>query len=172
MDLEFATGLAEEYITQLTGGHGSQLKVLKESTIECEFGWVFFYGPADPSIAVAGNAPFILDRKDGSVHSTGTAYPVEQYVESYARVGRAYPFAVPEYVVIIEGWRRGILKISLTQLIRGATGKSLAEGKKSSDEVLSDKTVTLKFQTNAEAGAFCEQAQQLGAVAKCETHFR
>jgi hypothetical protein len=35
--------------------------------MERDFGWVFFYAPEDESILVAGNAPFIVDRNDGSM---------------------------------------------------------------------------------------------------------
>ena len=39
-------------------------------------------------LLVAGNAPFIVDRKEGAMHSTGTAFPLELYPESYDRTTR------------------------------------------------------------------------------------
>jgi hypothetical protein len=172
MNLELATGIAEEYLSQLKTHDGRRMTLFREQTIERDFGWTFFYGPSDPSIIVAGNAPLIVDRKDGSVHVTGTAYPTEQYLESYARVGRTYPFAVPEHVVILDGWKPGMLKISLTKLIRSVTATGLAEAKHCTDEVLAGKPVTLTFAAAAEADEFCADAQQLGAVTKRETRFR
>jgi hypothetical protein len=74
-------------------------------TIERDFGWVFFYGLSDSSIKVAGNSPFIVDRKEGAIHVTGTAFPLERYLESYDRVGWTYPFAVAEHLVILDGWK-------------------------------------------------------------------
>ena len=65
--------------------------ILSKETIECDFGWVFFYAPKDQSVLVAGNVPITVDREDGTVHLTGTAYPIEHYLESYARVRRSYP---------------------------------------------------------------------------------
>src|SRR5438477_4178995 len=105
MNAATATRIAEEYVAQFNRECGPTMKLFGEDTVERAFGWVFFYGPADESIIVAGNAPFIVDRKDGSIHVTGTAYPTEAYLECYARTGRTYPFAVPEHVVILEGWK-------------------------------------------------------------------
>jgi hypothetical protein len=58
-------------------------------TLETCFGWVFFYDSkayiltGDPSHLIAGNSPFIVDKRDGSIHDTGTAEPVERYLERY-----------------------------------------------------------------------------------------
>ena len=54
--------------------------LLRQETLERDFGWVFFYGPDEPSVVVAGNAPFIVDRNDGPVHVTGTAHPLNKYI--------------------------------------------------------------------------------------------
>ena len=54
-----------------------------------------------------GNAPLIVDRKDGLIPCDRDRLSTERYIESYARVGRAYPFAVPEYLVILTGWKLG-----------------------------------------------------------------
>jgi hypothetical protein len=32
-----------------------------------------------------GNAPFIVDKHDGRLYVTGTAYPIEHYIEKYRR---------------------------------------------------------------------------------------
>jgi hypothetical protein len=64
---------------------------LEEETLEMDFGWVFFYtsrlfrDTGDFKYALAGNAPMIVDRKDGSLHPTGTAHPVEYYIEKFRR---------------------------------------------------------------------------------------
>jgi hypothetical protein len=160
VDSELATRIAIDYVSRLSVDSGTSLILLNERTIERNFGWAFFYGPSDPSMTLAGNAPFIVDRKDGSIHVTGTAYPTEQYLESYSRVGRTYPFAVPEYVVILDGWKPGmpgILKAPLTRLIRSATQNGLAGAKHCTDEVVDGKSVILSFS---------------GASAKFETRFR
>src|SRR5579872_3115569 len=117
MDIAIATQIAEEYVARLKIDAGVNLLLLRDKTIERDFGWVFFYGPQDESIAIAGNAPFVVDRDCGSIHVTGTAYPIEAYLDSFARTGRTYPLAVAEHLVVLEGWKRGVLKISLTKAI-------------------------------------------------------
>jgi hypothetical protein len=171
MNAATATRIAEKYVAQFNIEGGGTMKLFSEDTVERPFGWVFFYGPADESVIVAGNALFIVDRKDGSIHVTGTGYPTEAYLESYARTGRTYPFAVPEHVVILEGWKPGTLKVSLTKVIRSATGKGLDEAKNCRDAVIDGKAVTLPFPTEAEARHFCSQVQNLGVLAKCDTHY-
>ena len=58
---------------------------------EYDVGWVFFYDSiahqesGEFRDALAGNAPILVDRTDGSVHVTGTARPVAEYIERYRR---------------------------------------------------------------------------------------
>jgi hypothetical protein len=61
---------------------------------EHDFGWVYFY---DGSLhietgnvldAVAGNAPLIVDRADGKLYATGTAWPIEHYLNEFRRGNR------------------------------------------------------------------------------------
>jgi len=107
----------------------------------------------------------------GRSNVTGTAHPLNQYLESYVRAGRTYPFAIPEHIVVLETWKPGILKVSLTKLIRAAAGMTLAEAKRCTDEVLVGKPVTLTFPSTEQADRFCADAQDLGVVAKRETRF-
>ena len=59
-----------------------------------ELGWVFFYDSLDHQKsglfkdAIEGNAALIVDRRDGSVHVTGTAHPTSHYVDEYLRSAR------------------------------------------------------------------------------------
>jgi hypothetical protein len=70
--------------------------ILDERTLELPYGWVFFYdwrrhvetGAFEDSLA--GNAPVLVTR-DGAVHETGTAYPLDRYLANFERVGRTYP---------------------------------------------------------------------------------
>jgi hypothetical protein len=171
VDRAVATKIAEETIAKLSNDK-LELRLFSEQTIELEFGWVFFYGPRNPSVQIAGNAPFIVDRRGGSVHVTGTAYPTEDYLQSYARIGRTYPFAVPEYVVVLSGWKPGLLKISLTKAIRKATGMDLPNAKRCTDDVLARKPVALTFSTPEKAEEFQGEVEKLGAVVERRTLFR
>ena len=70
-----------------------ELVILDDQTIEGEFGWVFFYQSrvylesGDVSYALAGNAPILVSRQDGSLHVTGTSQPIEAYIENFERSG-------------------------------------------------------------------------------------
>lgn len=52
-------------------------------------GWVFcfqsreYIETGDPSWLLAGNAPFIIDKDSGEIHTLGTAYPLETYLHEY-----------------------------------------------------------------------------------------
>ena len=65
-----------------------EIVILDEHTIARSWGWVFFHttrGWADGDIryAVGGNAPIIVNRHNGALIDTGTAYPVEHYIAEY-----------------------------------------------------------------------------------------
>jgi hypothetical protein len=71
-----------------------ELCLLDEQTLEEGFGWVFFYtskffhDTGDHRYALAGNAPMIVHRSDGSIQPTGTAYPLSHYLaEHRSRLG-------------------------------------------------------------------------------------
>jgi len=63
--------------------------VIEALTLERPFGWVFFYNTREclesgsASSALAGNAPYIVNRFSGAVIATGTAYTIEHYVSAY-----------------------------------------------------------------------------------------
>ena len=70
-------------------GDSVQIEILGASTIEREWGWVFFYQSSEylqtqnPAAMLAGNAPIVVNRKTGELTVTGTAWPVEKYIEDY-----------------------------------------------------------------------------------------
>lgn len=72
---------------------GDHYIVVESGTIEKEWGWVFFhtskkfFETKDIKYAVAGNAPFIVLRKNGRVIVTGTAYPIEHYIKRFEETG-------------------------------------------------------------------------------------
>ena len=69
-----ATKIAEGIIAQFSNDE-LEHRLFSEQTIEREFGWVFFYGPRDPLVQLAGKAPFIVDSRDGSVHVIAATIP-------------------------------------------------------------------------------------------------
>jgi hypothetical protein len=64
---------------------------------EYEFWWVYFYDGSlhvqtgNLSDAVVGNAPLIVDKADGKLYITGTARPVEHYLEEFRQGKRQTP---------------------------------------------------------------------------------
>jgi hypothetical protein len=68
-----------------------ELVIIDDSTMEYEWGWVFFYQSkryletGDDGEQLAGNAPFIVNRTSGELVETGTALPVEHYVREYEK---------------------------------------------------------------------------------------
>ena len=67
------------------------LVVVDEHTIERAWGWVFFYNSKryletrEFRYALAGNAPYIVNRQTGEFRVTGTAHPIEDYIADYER---------------------------------------------------------------------------------------
>jgi hypothetical protein len=88
---EEARSLAEKYLPERPMASLAEVVILDEHTIETDFGWVFFWNSkkymetGEFQYALAGNAPLIVDRRDGSVHLTSTAYPVEEIIENYRK---------------------------------------------------------------------------------------
>ena len=68
---------------------GLELVLLDHRTLEFGSGWVFFYDSRkhleSRSLrdALAGNAPVIVSKVDGSIHVTGTSHPVQHYIEEF-----------------------------------------------------------------------------------------
>jgi Immunity protein 35 len=83
-----AQQIARAHVKAMGQTAGIELVMFDQHTIEREFGWVFFYDSkrhietGNISDAIAGNAPLIVT-KDGHVHSTGTAHPVEHYLREF-----------------------------------------------------------------------------------------
>lgn len=85
---EDAKRLAEEAINKNYNVAGDQLMVVESSTIQKDYGWIFFYDSRrflesnDESYLVAGNAPLIVET-NGTLHWLGTAKPLEEYVAAF-----------------------------------------------------------------------------------------
>ena len=66
-----------------------ELAIIDDETIEKEYGWVFFYQTkdylqtGDIVDALAGNAPYIVNKYTGDIIETGTANPIEDYIAEY-----------------------------------------------------------------------------------------
>jgi hypothetical protein len=84
-----ATQIALRHVKGKEQEVGCELVLLKDKTLERQFGWVFFYDSrlhaetGDFRHALAGNAPIVVMRGDGKIHETGTALPLEEYLRQF-----------------------------------------------------------------------------------------
>jgi|SRR5581483_11252416 len=84
-----ASAVVERYLRQMATSYGSELAITPGQTMEFPWGWVFFYNSkrflesGDYKQMLAGNSPLIVDRDTGELHETGTAEPIEWYIEKY-----------------------------------------------------------------------------------------
>jgi len=85
-----AQQIALRYVKAKERVAGCELVLLDQATLERSFGWVFFYDSmrhrktGDFREALAGNAPIVVTRADGLVHETGTALPLDRYLEKFS----------------------------------------------------------------------------------------
>lgn len=67
--------------------------ILHEHAVEKPWGWEFlytskqFHETSDSRFALAGNAPYIVERETGRLIQTGTALPLDEYIANYERTG-------------------------------------------------------------------------------------
>ena len=86
---EIATFDFESPLPRHDDRHLQKLVVVRVD--EHDFGWVYFYDGSrhvetgNVSDALVGNAPLIVDRVDGKLYVTGTAHPIEHYLDEYRR---------------------------------------------------------------------------------------
>jgi hypothetical protein len=80
--------IADQHLEELQKAIGEPVEITK--TQEEFFGWVFFYQSQDYlktgnlSSILAGNSPFIVDKRDGTVHVLGTSESADFYIKKYA----------------------------------------------------------------------------------------
>lgn len=88
---EEAQRLAEEHLARVAMRTSVDPAILVENTVKTDFGWVFFWTSKKYletqkfEDALAGNAPLIVDKRDGTVHETSTAYPIDEMIERYRK---------------------------------------------------------------------------------------
>ena len=98
ISIDIALQKVNSYLEESDSKLSGEVVLLEGETMEYEFGWVFFYQSkkfvetGNILLALAGNAPIIINKYDGSMHFTGTAHPVEKYIADYMKEFRKkYP---------------------------------------------------------------------------------
>ncbi|CAJ0816927.1 hypothetical protein LMG19087_02923 [Ralstonia wenshanensis] len=82
-----AESIASHYLDDLGREIGVPLAMVRRQDLP--YGWLFFYNSitylqtGEIGAMLAGNAPFVVDVLDGSIHVLGTAHPVEVYLKEY-----------------------------------------------------------------------------------------
>ena len=96
IDKNQAVQIAQDYVQHLDNNEAaSRLALLDEYTLEKPYGWVFFYNTRafaethDSTLALTGNAPFLVERENGTVHVLGTTQPLAEYLRAYAPQGES-----------------------------------------------------------------------------------
>jgi Immunity protein 35 len=103
IDFDTARQLVSEYLAkaeELMNAFGSELPDHKDNSrphlvvtevAEHDFGWLFAYNTkeyletGEIGFALAGSGPIIVDRIDGQLYQTGSAHPVQYYLDQYRR---------------------------------------------------------------------------------------
>lgn len=89
LDIDKAKEIVCSQLLELEQQVGEPLIVVDADTIERNTCWVFFYDSrnyvetGNAIYKLAGNAPFIVDKRDWSLHATGTAEPIMNYILEY-----------------------------------------------------------------------------------------
>ncbi len=84
IDKKTAREIVRKYVNQYFHVAGDQMAILDDETLDRPYGWVFFYcsqkflETQDPRYMVGGNTPILVRSTDASLHSLGTALPVDQ----------------------------------------------------------------------------------------------
>jgi hypothetical protein len=142
-----------------------KLVILDEHTIERSWGWVFFWTSqgwrdGDISYALGGNAPFIVDRQTGTMHVTGTADPVEFYIENYELTGD--PHTCPGRRVVISASETGADVIAAVKLLREFSELSVGQAKRALDAVAEGKSFVVQTESSSAAQSLCCKLGPLG----------
>lgn len=94
-DVSEALDIVRAKLDELERAAGEPLGIMKNHTLERSFCWVFFYNTqkyvetGEMKYMLGGNAPLIVDRMNGDVHETGTAEPIEFYIDEYLKTRAA-----------------------------------------------------------------------------------
>jgi hypothetical protein len=89
MPFSKARQIAEAWVSAVTEG---QAEIVREAVEAKPYGWIFYYQSrefladrSNISAALAGNAPFIVDRINGEVRVLGTGPLREQRLREYEK---------------------------------------------------------------------------------------
>lgn len=82
---------ANAEVSEMSARYGQTFVLLDDLTREESFGWVFFWQSeafvksGDFRDQLGGNAPFVILRESGERLTTGTAHPIDHYLDEIRR---------------------------------------------------------------------------------------
>jgi hypothetical protein len=129
--------------------------VLDHLTIERRWGWVFFYQSrrfvetGDWSSQLAGNAPIIVERETGRLLTTGTAHPVEFYLENYESTGAPHMRPGREIELCSAGQKAD--RSAAARLLCRVGSVSIGEAKRGVDAVAQGGSFRVTLRTREQA---------------------
>lgn len=144
--------------------------IVENATQEYSCCFVFFYQSkkfietGDVQASLVGNGPIFVSRESGRVFETGSAFPVEHYVEVFEACGD--PNAELTEKVKITGWKEGANKVQTTKLIKSKSGVGLAQAKAVIDSVLRGEAPVFSAGTVKDAEETAVMLNDLGFISK------
>lgn len=158
MEQRDAIELVKEYVRRIQTD--TPLIVFPEVTETHDFGWVIFYGSADPSKSVAGNGPVIVDKNTGDLFPTGTVYSLADYVNNFKETGD--PHRRLGLAVTLNGVHCDEHRIEIVKTIRKLANLSLGAAKKLLEDCLDGMRPTVKLESNVIASELTRRLRDLG----------
>jgi len=111
---------------------------------------------------LVGQGPVLISRVDGRVFETGSAFPVEHYVEAFEACGD--PFGTPTATVRILAWNEGADKVEAIKLIKAKSALDLSQAKAVVDDVLSHKESVFTTETVQDAKEAVLKLKEYGFI--------
>ena len=157
---------AQEIIEQRLKAASPAVAIIPEATIEKAWGWVFFYDSAaylegeDDDGWLCGNAPYIVERKTGMVHETGTADPIEYYIENFEATGD--PYGKPGNGLVIYSAGSNYDLMSATKLLHRQCAMGLMDARQQLQSVIDGNSIELQASDPKAAKELCDCLLEAG----------
>ena len=157
---------AQEIIEQRLAGSNPPVLIMPETTIEKDWGWVFFYNSKeylegrDDDGWLCGNAPYIVERSTGMVHETGTADPIEFYIDNFEATGD--PYGKPGNGITILSAQESHDLMAATKLLHQHCALGLMVARKKLQSVINGDIVELLASDPEKAKLLCDQLRKAG----------
>lgn len=164
-----ALRIAHERINAWQGAiAGDSLIILDAQTIEKDWGWVFFYTSrlwhetGDIGYAIAGNAPFIVERDSGRVLALGTAGSLKHYLDRYERYGDPHFEPGPE--ICLATCSGPIDRIAAIKLLRDHSGVGFQSAGQIVEDCITGRRPCVRAHDVATADQLARDLESIGFV--------